>query len=67
MKYFKGGASEILQNVQVEVENRVACNQSYATLGRIYEMHYPQGLTESLLCAGAVQGENDVCRVSYIE
>ncbi|XP_037776281.1 clotting factor B-like [Penaeus monodon] len=52
-------ASTILHNVEVEVLPQVECAETYSSAGDIFATEYPEGITDSLLCAGKLA---DVCR-----
>ncbi|XP_047468964.1 uncharacterized protein LOC125025097 [Penaeus chinensis] len=51
--------STILHNVEVEVLPQVECAQTYSSAGDIFTTDYPEGFTDTLLCAGKLA---DVCR-----
>ncbi|XP_063592441.1 uncharacterized protein LOC134769570 [Penaeus indicus] len=51
--------STILHNLEVEVLPQVECAETYSSAGDIFTTEYPEGFTDTLLCAGKLA---DVCR-----
>ncbi|XP_064112633.1 venom protease-like [Macrobrachium nipponense] len=58
---FGGVGSSIIQEVNVTVFPTSACDQSYSSL-RDYELVWPKGIRETVLCAGDPQGGKDACQ-----
>lgn len=59
-----GPVSTILHELDVEVVSQNECNEAYFGNGQsnlFFQADYPDGITDTLLCAGKI---NDVCRVS---
>lgn len=55
-------ASTLLVSLDVEVKSLVECNDLYSAAEDVFLVKYPQGLDDTLLCAGGGTGK-DVCRV----
>ncbi|XP_066939822.1 venom protease-like [Macrobrachium rosenbergii] len=58
---FGGVGSSIIQEVNVTVFPTSVCDQSYSSL-RDYELVWPRGIRETILCAGDPQGGKDACQ-----
>ncbi|XP_037772435.1 trypsin 3A1-like [Penaeus monodon] len=54
-------ASTLLVSLDVEVKSLVECNDLYSAAEDVFLVKYPQGLDDTLLCAGGGTGK-DVCR-----
>ncbi|XP_042890723.1 clotting factor G beta subunit-like [Penaeus japonicus] len=53
--------STLLLSLEVEVRNLAECNALYSAAEEVFLVKYPQGLDDTLLCAGGGIGR-DVCR-----
>ncbi|XP_042890722.1 mast cell tryptase-like [Penaeus japonicus] len=54
-------AATLLTSLEIEVKSLAECNALYSEAGSVFSVSYPQGLDDTLLCAGGGIGR-DVCR-----